>query len=197
MGTNKFTNETVLQRWKYAYKEGKKRNVHVLSFGGDGDSRVTKAMYTVTALKSSNLDLSFVSGLLKFEKIPSSWKAWFIINNPDIVHIAVKLKCRLLKPSVVLPMGNFVAGSYHIHMVKFTYGKDQHGLQERDVDCKDKQNYDAVLRIIRSSKLLANTPDTEAVMKPWTGPDRTGCGRGCAVRAVRWLNDRARPRESS
>ena len=27
--------------------------------------------------------------------------------------------------------------------------------------------------------------------------DRTGCGRGCAVRAVRWLNDRARPRESS
>ena len=28
-------------------------------------------------------------------------------------------------------------------------------------------------------------------------PDQTGCGRGCAVRAVRWLNDRARPREIS
>ena len=167
MGTNKFTNETVLQRWKYVYKEGQKRNVHVLSFGGDGDSRVMKAMYTVTALKSSNLDLSFVSGL-NLEKIPSSWKAWFIINNPDNVHIAVKLKCRLLKPSVVLPMGNFVAGSYHIHMVKFTYGKDQHGLQERDVACKDKQNYDAVFAY---HKLLANIPDAEAVMKHRTGLD--------------------------
>ena len=90
LGTNnKFTNETVLQRWKYVYKEYQKRNVHVLSFGGDGDSRVMKAMYTVTALKSSNLDLSFVSGLLKFEKIPSSWKAWFIINNPSVLACQV------------------------------------------------------------------------------------------------------------
>ena len=69
----------------------------------------------------------------------------------DIVHVALKLKCRLIKPSVLLPMGDYITGSHHIRIVQFTYGKDQHGLRERDTDYKDKQNYDAVLHIIRAS----------------------------------------------
>ena len=56
-------------------------------------------------------------------------------------------------------MGDFVAGSHHIRIVQFTYGKDQHGLRERDLDYKDKQNYDAVLHMIRASELLNNIPD--------------------------------------
>ena len=56
-------------------------------------------------------------------------------------------------------MGDYVAGSYHLRTVQFTYGKDKHGLRERDLDYKDKQNYDAVLHIIRVSGLLSNIPD--------------------------------------
>ena len=77
----------------------------------------------------------------------------------DVVHVAVKLKCRLLKPSVVLPMGDYVTGSHHIKFVQFTHGKDQHGLRERDVDHKDKQNCDACLHIMRASQYLDTIPD--------------------------------------
>ena len=36
---------------------------------------------------------------------------------------------------------------------------DLHRLRERDLDYKDKQNYDAVLHTIRASELLNNIPD--------------------------------------
>ena len=74
----------------------------------------------------------------------------------DVVHIAVKLKCRLLKPSIVLPMGSYVAGVHHLRIVKKMFQKDIHGLQERDID---KQNFDAVLHIIRSLPCLEQLPD--------------------------------------
>ena len=126
-----------------------------------------KAMRIVTGLLppkgESPLDLS--SSLI-VPKIPNTWSSWFYIHNmstlacvQDVVHVAVKLKCRLIKPSVLLPMGDYVAGSHHIRIVQFTYGKDQHGLCERDVDYKDKQNYDAVLHIIRASQHLDSIPD--------------------------------------
>lgn len=60
------------------------------------------------------------SPALKPPNIPSKWMSWFIIQKPssiayvqDVVHIAVKLKSQLLKPSIVLPMGCYVAGVYH------------------------------------------------------------------------------------
>ena len=77
----------------------------------------------------------------------------------DVVHIAVKLKCRLLKLSIVLPMGSYVAGVHHLRIVKKMFQKDIHGLQEHDIDYKDKQNFDAVLHIIRSLPCLEQLPD--------------------------------------
>ena len=166
---NKFTHETVLNRYNYIFEQCKRRGIHVVSFGGDGDSRLMKAMRIASGLitpkegKNPAVDLSFI---LKAPKIPSSWFTWYRIRQPstlayvqDVVHVAVKLKCRLLKPSVVLPMGDYVAGSHHIKFVQFTYGKDQHGLRERDVDHKDKQNYDACLHIMRASQYLDTIPD--------------------------------------
>ena len=78
------------------------------------------------------------------------------------MHIAVKLKCWLLKPSIVLPMGRYVAGVHHIRLVQTTFGKDIHGLRERAVDHKDKLNFDVVLNIIRCAVLLQNLPDALA-----------------------------------
>eukprot|EP00731_Ephydatia_muelleri_P001762 Em0001g1762a len=45
----------------------------------------------------------------------------------------------------------YVAGAHHLQLVQSTYSKDQHGLRERDIDCRDKQNFDSVLRITSSS----------------------------------------------
>lgn len=41
---NKFTAKHVLLRWQYILKECHKRNIHVVSFGSDGDSCLMKAM---------------------------------------------------------------------------------------------------------------------------------------------------------
>ena len=67
----------------------------------------------------------------------------------DTVHLGVKLKARLLKPSIVLPMGpHYLASGNHFCLIKMAFGKDQYNLREHDVNHRDKQNFDAVLRII-------------------------------------------------
>ena len=44
----------------------------------------------------------------------------------DIVHPGVKLKARLMKPGIVLPMGTYVASAAHLELLFSAYGKDVH-----------------------------------------------------------------------
>ena len=100
--------------------------------------------------------------------IPAESCSWFAIKKAtsiayvqDIVHIAVKLKSRLIKPSIILPLGKYLAGVHHLRIVQSTFGKDQHGLMERDINHKDKQNYNAVVHITSYSivTLVSRIPD--------------------------------------
>ena len=59
--------------------------------------------------------------------------------------MAVKLKSRLLRLSIILPLGKYIAGGHHLKIVHTTFSKDQHGLRERDISHEDKQNYEAVV----------------------------------------------------
>ena len=102
--------------------------------------------------------------------IPSKWYQWFRVRNAtsvahvqDIVHVAVRLKARLLKPSIVLPMGKYLDGMHDLRLVQHTFGKDLHGMRERDVNHKDKHNFDAVLHITSDSviTLLARIADAK------------------------------------
>ena len=172
--SNKFTAEHVLLRWKYIYEECKKINIKVVSFGGDGDSRIMRAMRVSTGLFSRQVNLEQKEALLSVKTIsfPTTWTNWFWMHRPgniafvqDTVHIAVKLKCRLLKPSTLLAMGSYIAGVQHLRTVKNTFQKDVHGLRERDIDYKDKQNYDAVLHIIRALPCLEKLPDAAGTKK--------------------------------
>ena len=54
-----------------------------------------------------------------------------------MVHVAVKLKSRLLKPSIILPMGSYVATSAHLTILTKIHSKDGHGMRQRDLDHKD------------------------------------------------------------
>ena len=47
-------------------------------------------------------------------------------------------------------------------MIQMSFGKDEHGLREKDIDYKDKQNYNTVLN---TSQLLHNIPDAKAKMQ--------------------------------
>ena len=167
---NKFTALHVLLRWKYIYEECTKRGMLVLSFGGDGDSRIMSAMkQSVSLLCSKEPLIKDVPSSPFVPRVPNTWKEWFQIHPKstvsyvqDIVHVGVKLKSRLLKPSVLLPMGpQFCASGNHLQIVRMEYGKDEHNLRERDVTHKDKQNFDAVLHIMNSCHLLKTIPEAK------------------------------------
>jgi len=167
---NKFTAQHVLLRWKYIYEECSRRGLIVVSFGGDGDSRVMSAMKESTSLLSLKEPLlNSIPFSPAVPRIPTAWKEWFQIHPrstvsyvQDVVHVGVKLKSRLLKPSIRLPMGpQFCASGNHLQMIRMAYGKDEHNLRERDVNHKDKQNFDAVLHIMNSSHLLETVPEAK------------------------------------
>ena len=51
-------------------------------------------------------------------------------------------------------------------MLKESLGKDQHGLRDRDIDHKDRQNYDAVLHnIVSASHLLSEIKEANATKR--------------------------------
>ncbi len=136
LGTNnKFTSELVLKRWKFIFTECQKRGISVVSFGADGDPRELRAM-KLSAMFSSQAAL----GAADMLNIPSEWSKWFAQQNQtsvayvqDTVHVAVKLKAKLLKSSTVLPLGRFTAGVHHLLQIQSTFGKDKHGLRKKDL----------------------------------------------------------------
>jgi hypothetical protein len=109
--------------------------------------------------------MKFLSYSIPSPDIPKTWGSWFQIKAKsvsyvqDVVHVGVKLKSRLFKPSIVLSMGSYVATGQHVRMMQMAFGKDEHGLREKDVNHKDKQNFEAVLRIISASHLVDKIPD--------------------------------------
>ena len=165
---NKFSAEMAIMRWNYIVDECKKRNIHVISFGGDGDSRLMRAMQISTGLmySSSASTETVPTSTLKSPCIPELWNSWFYVKHPsaityvqDTVHIAVKLKTRLLKHSLIMPLGNYIVAVQHLQLLHENLPKEQHKLRERDIDCKDKQNFDAVINIIQASPYLEKIPD--------------------------------------
>ena len=49
-----------------------------------------------------------------------------------------------------------------MRVLQLSFGKDEHGLRDSDIDHKDKQNFNAVLNIIRASPLFQQIPDAKA-----------------------------------
>ena len=174
MGTNNsFCYTDVLKRWRHIYIQCQNWKITVVSFGADGDTRVLRAMKISTRFKVSGNDKS------SYDQSPSclacefnllkEW-TWFWLQKPtsllfiqDYIHIAVKLKARLLKPSIVIPMGKYLAGSHHLKILYETFSKDQHGIRQKDLDHKDRQSFDAVSHITHDSvlSLLTQLPDAK------------------------------------
>ena len=169
LGTNnKFDFQLVQKRWSHIVSECHKRGITVISFGADGDSREMKAM-----LLSSHLFFNETSAYtfqLNKVVIPKEWHTWFAIKVcngvsfvQDIVHLAVKLKARFLNPSIILPIGKFLAGIHHLRLIQQSFGKDVHNIREKDIDHKDRQNYDATMHITSSDvlQILSEIPDAK------------------------------------
>ena len=61
-----------------------------------------------------------------------------VVCVQDMIHIGVKLKARLLKPSIVLPMGFYLACSAHLQIITNIYGKDTHKLRNSYIIMTDR-----------------------------------------------------------
>lgn len=83
------------------------------------------------------------------------WK-WFVgdkltTNIQDPVHEGAKLRTRLLKHNIFLPIGNTIASRECLVSPKATVTKDKHGLYDADLSLVDKMNYSAVERLCEPS----------------------------------------------
>jgi len=110
----------------------------------DADPRLLSAMRTV-AFPSSTDDN------------PLSWNGWYIQKVAqqqsfvqDTHHIGTKLKTRLTKPSIVLPMGDVAASSTHLRVLIKDTSKIHHRLTLSDLDTADKMNFKPVERMTQS-----------------------------------------------
>ena len=74
---NKFTAELILQRWQYILKECERSWIRVVSFRGDGDSRLIKAMRVSVSIFSKQTKTISLVPSLKTSSIPSQWTSWF------------------------------------------------------------------------------------------------------------------------
>ena len=152
-----------------------KRDIEVVSFGADGDSRLLTSMRVMSKLYSYSSKkcnyISFDNDNSMLDLVPSAWKSWFFIAKArtvcfvvqDTVHLGVKLKARLLTLSQFLPMGKHSAVVSHLHLVQATFNKEQYNLCFKDLDHKDRQNFEAVNRIINTNvlALLDHFPDAK------------------------------------
>ena len=68
----------------------------------------------------------------------------------------------VLKANIALPMGNYGATGGHLLALTAKFQKDQHGLRLRDINHKDKQNFQAVVNITSAGHLLSKIPEADA-----------------------------------
>lgn len=65
----------------------------------------------------------------------------------DIVHLATKLRNRLLKYSILLPMGSKLVSVSHLKMLINNVKKEIHGLVKSDICPDDRQNFDSFVKV--------------------------------------------------
>jgi hypothetical protein len=100
-------------------------------------------------------------GLFKLSKETNVLKEWTFYMMPklrenalpaqDVIHLLAKLRTRLLTLSNILSMGSEVACPGHLLEVLKRYPKAKHGLTQRAIDNKDKQNYSSIELLFKES----------------------------------------------
>jgi len=80
----------------------------------------------------------------------------------DTTHIGTKLRTRILKPAIVLPLGRYSASVAHLHFLVNNFSKDKHLLTKSDLNSVDKMNYRAAEKMCSNEviNLLKSIPDT-------------------------------------
>lgn len=159
---NRFTAADVTKRWQYIKLNLKERGVIVLGFGSDGDTRLLKAMRQGAQLSSST------------DSPRPEW-GWFRANYSsedcasyiqDTVHIATKLRTRLLNDKIKLRIGDFYATAKQLEQMIADHSKDKHLLTKSDLKLVDKMNFKAAEKLCSNNviNLLEKAPQNQGVV---------------------------------
>lgn len=123
--------------------------IDVAGFSGDGDARILKSMRYKRDVSEAKTFKSTVCYL------------------QDIVHIATKLRNRLLNVLICLSIGYKVASVSHLKMLLNSVPKDMHGLVYSDICPDDRQNFSSLRKIMhpRVRETLIQIVDSDATIE--------------------------------
>lgn len=157
---NKFTGKNVTKRWKYIRKELEKYGIEIVGISSDGDTRLLSSM-----IYSCNLSNK---AIINEENLSPYFNCSMLtIFIQDTIHILTKLRNRMLKRSICLPLGNKQISVGHLKLLINTVKIDKHGLVLKDICPDDRQNYRSVEKMLDprvSEQLKKNIPDSEATV---------------------------------
>lgn len=83
----------------------------------------------------------------------------------DSIHTGLKIRNKLLQPSVLLPMGNRQVSLSHLKILITEFPKTCHGLVLNDICPDDRQNFEALRKVMSPNVtqcLQENVPESEA-----------------------------------
>lgn len=133
--------------------------IDVIGISSDGDPRLLGAMrakqkFSLVALSDKELQ-SCAREQTKF------------IFVQDTIHIGTKLRNRLLKEDIIMPMGNYFVSIDHLKSLLETASKNDHHLVQSDICPKDRQNYSSLEKIMHDrviTTLEKHVPNSKATV---------------------------------
>ncbi|CAF3376935.1 unnamed protein product [Rotaria sp. Silwood2] len=154
---NKFTANDVLYRWKFIFENCLKRQIRLIGFSTDADSRYMSAMRIASGLFSPVQNLTFHDHPHAFKiELPSQW-SWFYLQQKqlflffqDPIHLVTKWRNRLLSTTADLGLGQDQITIDHLKNIinSDQYTKLDHGLTQSDLNPKDRQNFNSCIKLI-------------------------------------------------
>lgn len=124
----------------------------------DGDPRLLSAM-------RSKVEFCFIELTEnELESCTAQVTQWIFAQ--DTTHVGTKLRNRLLKAALLMPMGFQLVSNAHLKTLIKTAPKDVHLLVNSDICPKDRQNYGSLEKIM-------STPVIEALEKYVVGSEAT------------------------
>ena len=146
---NKITAIDLLKRWLMIYNEFLQRGTRVLGYSTDGDPKYLRGMRLAANFFIKNKVLNILNDRLVFTAvIPSHWSEWYFLSSDQLfvftqdgMHLATKMRNRLLSKTADLLMGPYVISIEHLYDLIQSTNKIDHNLSMSDLNVKDIQNF--------------------------------------------------------
>lgn len=121
--------------------------INVIGVSSDGDPRLLSSMRSKVQLSLKNFSKE------ELENYVAQGSEWIFAQ--DTVHIGTKLRNRLLKSDLLLPMGNCLISISHLKILLKNVPKNIHLLVRSDICPLDRQNYSSLEKMMSNNVIDA------------------------------------------